>query len=283
MAWNKSKLGLGAGLGAIIVAASLASGCASGDRAARELAYVERPVETLYTEATNKLEKRRYSEAAQLFDEVERQHPYTEWARRAMLMSAYSNYKMQEYEAVITACQRFLSLHPGSASAPYAHYLIGVSYYEQILDVGRDQAATQQALAALQEVVNRYPETEYARDAQLKIDLTRDHLAGKELAVGRYYLKRNYHVAALNRFKAVVENYGTTSQTPEALHRMVEAYTAMGLLEEAKKSAAVLGYNYPGSEWYGFSYELLTGEGVYLDENDGRGLWANTLGRLPGL
>lgn len=231
-------------------------------------AYVERPAETIYSEAVAMMDRSRYTEAAEQFDEVERQHPYSEWARRSMLMAAYANYQANNYEETISDAQRFLSLHPGSRSAPYAYYLIAISHFEQIRDVGRDQLTTQQAMEALEQVVRRYPTSRYAADARLKIDMTRDHLAGKEMDIGRYYLRRGFHLAAINRFRNVVENYETTSHTPEALHRLVEAYVALGVDEEATQVAAVLGYNFPGSQWYEDTYRLMTREGIAIPNTD---------------
>lgn len=241
------------------VALSLTA-CAGRDR--EELAYVEQPVETLYAEAFEKMQRSRYDEAAAYFDEVERQHPFSEWARRSMLMAAYANYRQSQYDEAISDAQRFIALHPGNASAPYAYYLIALSYYERIYDVGRDQSTTQQALQALEQVVRRYPDTPYAQDARLKIDMTRDHLAGKEMSVGRWYLRNGYHLAAINRFQNVIREYETTSHTPEALHRLVEAYVSLGVDEEARQIAAVLGYNFSGSDWYEDSYDLLTSRGI---------------------
>jgi outer membrane protein assembly factor BamD len=182
-------------------------------------------------------------------------------------MSAFSSYTAGNYPAARASAGRYLDLYPADKDAPYAQHLIALTYYDNIVDVGRDQATTERALTALREVVNRYPESEFARDAQLKIDLTLDHLAGKEMTVGRYYLKRGHYPAAINRFRVVVDKYQTTSQTPEALHRIVEANLAMGLEEEALAAAAVLGHNYPGSEWYANSYELLTGRNVLPEED----------------
>lgn len=231
----------------------------------RRLPYVERPAETIYAEAFERMDRNQYEIAAAMFDEVERQHPYSEWARRSMLMAAFANYQANNYEEAISDAQRFISLHPGNRNAPYAYYLVAICYFEQIMDVGRDQAATRQALDALEQVVRRYPESRYATDARLKIDMTRDHLAGKEMSVGRWYLRRNYHLAAINRFRNVLQEYGTTSHVPEALHRLVESYVALGIDEEARQVASVLGYNFPGSEWYQDSYDLLTREGITLE------------------
>ncbi len=227
-----------------------------------EPAYVERPVEDLYNIAMDAVAGGNWEGAARGFDEVERQHPYSIWATKAQLMAAYSYYQRNAYTDAISAAERFIQLHPGSRETPYAYYLVGICYYEQITDVGRDQKITQQALNALEEVVRRYPSSEYARDARLKIDLTRDHLAGKEMTIGRYYLRQGQQVAAINRFRAVLEKYQTTTHVPEALHRLAEAYMSLGVLDEAQNVAAVLGYNYPGSEWYVDTYTLVTGEAV---------------------
>lgn len=247
---------------AIVLAAAVLSACGSNSR--DELAYVETPVESLYNEGFDALERRRFDQAAAYFDEVERQHPFSEWARRSMLMAAYANYEAQLYSEAISDAERFIALHPGSSSAPYAYYLIAISNYEQIYDVGRDQSTTQTAMQALQQVVRRFPDTPYAQDARLKIDMTRDHLAGKEMTVGRWYLRNGYYLAAINRFQNVIRDYETTSHTPEALHRMVEAYVALGIDEEARQIASVLGYNFPGSTWYEDTYDLMTDRGVAL-------------------
>ncbi|HEX6101687.1 MAG TPA: outer membrane protein assembly factor BamD [Alphaproteobacteria bacterium] len=229
--------------------------------------YVERPVEELYNEGLDALHEGENDDAATLFDEVERQHPYSTWATRAQLMAAYSHYREARYDDALNAIDRFLSLHPGHQSAPYAYYLRALCYYEQIADVTRDQKNTELALGALGEVVRRYPGTSYARDAQLKIDLTHDHLAGKDMEIGRFYLKRGEYQAAINRFRRVVERYQTTTHVPEALHRLTEAYLALGIVDEAQTAAAVLGHNYPGSEWYADSYLLLTGVDARPEEN----------------
>lgn len=246
---------------AALAAAAALSACAGRDRE-RELAYVARPVEQLYSEAFTQMERRRYDQAVAYFDEVERQHPFSEWARRAILMGAFANYQAQQYDQAIAGAERFVALHPGSSSAPYAYYLIAISHYEQIYDVGRDQATTERASDALQQVVSRYPDSPYARDARLKIDMTRDHLAGKDMDVGRWYLRNGFHLAAILRFQNVIDEYETTSHVPEALHRLVEANVALGISEEARRNAAVLGHNFPGSDWYEDSYDLLTSRGI---------------------
>ena len=221
-------------------------------------AFVEAPpVNELYTSAKNTLEAGEFSEAAELFDNVEREYPYSIWAGRSQLMSAYANYEANKYDTAIIGLDRYIQLHPSNRDTPYAYYLKALCYYEQITDVSRDQLITQKALQVLQKIARRYPETKYARDALLKIDLTRDQLAGKEMAVGRYYLLKRKYLAAINRFQIVINKYQTTSHVAEGLHRIVEAYSALGLTEEAKKTAAVLGFNYPGSTWYFDSYSLI--------------------------
>ncbi len=251
-------------VGAFMIGSLAVLGGCSSDA---ELPYEERPVEQIYNKAMDYLADGSYQKAAKEFDEVERQHPYSVWARRATLMSAYAHYKVNEYDDAILTAQRYISLHPGSKETAYAYYLVALCYYEQISDVGRDQKMTQDALASLLALVQRYPQSEYARDARIKLDLTMDHLAGKEMEIGRYYLKRHDYIAAINRFRVVVERYQTTTHVPEALHRLVEAYLSLGIKPEAQTAAAVLGYNYPGSNWYQDSYSLLAGQGLKPEEN----------------
>ncbi|HXC53724.1 MAG TPA: outer membrane protein assembly factor BamD [Rhizomicrobium sp.] len=241
--------------------------------------YVDRPVDQIYADAWKKIKDEDWVNAAKQFDEVERQHPYSIWARRAMLMSAYCYYKANHYTDAISGADQYIALHPGSKEVAYAFYLKAVSLYEQIVDVGRDQSNTEDALTALQDVVQRFPDTEYARDATLKIDLTLDHLAGKEMAVGRYYLKQQDYIGAINRFKVVVEQYQKTSQIAEALERLTEAYYALGLYNEAKSAAAVLGANYPGSPWYQDAYKLLQEHGMRPEMDEGSWL-SKTFGRI---
>ncbi|PSJ36878.1 outer membrane protein assembly factor BamD [Allosphingosinicella deserti] len=231
--------------------------CAGGKKTRADTQYVARDVNTLYGEAKARLDRGQYQVAAALFDEVERQHPYSVWARRAQLMSAFSYYAARDYTKSVESARRFLSIHPGNRDAPYAHYLIALAYYEQIEDVTRDQSITRQALDALNELVRRYPTTRYASDARLKIDLVRDHLAGKEMEVGRFYQRRAQWLASVQRFRAVVDEYQTTSHAPEALMRLTESYLALGIPDEARKSAAVLGANYPNTKWYERAYELV--------------------------
>jgi outer membrane protein assembly factor BamD len=226
------------------------------------LAYEERPVELLYSTGADRMDKHLWSQAVDYFSEVERQHPYSEWSRRAILMQAFAHYEDNNYEEAIADSDRYLSLYPGNQAAAYAHYIKAICFFEQIVDVGRDQAATGQALDNLREVTTRYPHTEYALDARLKIDMVNDQLAGKEMNIGRWYLRNGDTLAAIGRFKTVVERYQTTSHTPEALYRLVESYLTLGLVEEAKKDGAVLGYNYPGDQWYQDAYNLLTAKGL---------------------
>jgi outer membrane protein assembly factor BamD len=236
-----------------------ATGCAR-NRTKGDTNYIARDVNTLYAAAKRTMDMRDYERAAKLFDEVERQHPYSVWARRAQVMSAFNYYLAQKYTEAISSAQRFLTIHPGNAEAPYAHYLIAMSYYQQIADVTRDQAITQQASDAFGELIRRYPQSRYAADARLKLDLINDHLAGKEMEVGRFYQRSANWLAASYRFRNVVDKYQTSSHAPEALERLVETYLALGIPEEARKAAAVLGKNYPDSFWYRQSLRLLIKE-----------------------
>ncbi|HEY1260507.1 MAG TPA: outer membrane protein assembly factor BamD [Stellaceae bacterium] len=224
-------------------------------------AYIEKPVDDLYNQAMDQMVEERYAESAKTFEAVESQHPYSVWATKGQLMAAYALYEAGSYGEAIVAADRFIQLHPGNRDVAYAYYLKAISYYVQITDVGRDQKITELALKALEDVVRRFPGSKYARDAQLKIDFTRDHLAGKEMEIGRYYLQRGQYLAAMNRFKRVIDNYQTTTHVPEALERLVECDLALGLKSEARRNAAVLGYNYPGNKWYIDGYELVTGTG----------------------
>ncbi|EIZ81371.1 DNA uptake lipoprotein [Novosphingobium sp. Rr 2-17] len=244
---------LAAATGAMV----LTAGCAGRGGKSKDAAYVARDVDTLYAAAQDRLTAGRTRQAAALFDEVERQHPYSPWARRAQLMSAFSYYAARDYNKAIQSAQRFLSIHPGNKDAPYAYYLIAICYYEQISDVTRDQKTTLQAKAALTDVMRRYPLTSYALDAKLKIDLVNDHLAGKEMTIGRSYEAEGKWLAATLRFRNVIDNYQTTGHTPEALFRLVEGYLSLGVPDEAQKAAAVLESNYPQSEWYDRAYKLM--------------------------
>jgi outer membrane protein assembly factor BamD len=232
------------------------AGCA-GRKVKKDTSYVARDVNSLYATAKDKLDRGEFKLAAALFDEVERQHPYSAWARRAQLMSAFSYYMGRDYTESTNSAQRFLSIHPGNRDAPYAYYLVALNYYEQIEDVTRDQKITQSALDSFGELIRRYPTSRYAADARLKVDLVQDHLAGKEMEIGRFYQRRGNWLASVVRFRKVVENYDTTSHAPEALMRLTESYMALGIPEEAKKAAAVLGHNYPGNKWYERAYQLV--------------------------
>ena len=241
------------------LALALFSGCGGGDDT--------RPLESfsaeeLYKQAEFELESGAPDDAARLFGEVERLYPYSEWARRALVMQAFSYHRDRDYEAARGAAQRFLTTFPADEDAAWAQYILALSYYDQIDDVGRDQGLTFQALQALREVIETYPDSDYARSAILKFDLAFDHLAAKEMEIGRYYLKRGHYVAAVNRFRVVVEDFQTTTQTPEALHRLVEAYLSLGFTEEAQTAGAILGHNFRSTDWYEDSFALLTGRGL---------------------
>jgi outer membrane protein assembly factor BamD len=220
------------------------------------------PVEQLYNNGVDALQSQRYSTAADQFSAVERDYPYSPWAVHAQLMTAYAQYLQNHYTDAIDSLNRFVELHPTNRDTPYAYYLRALCYYEQISDIQRDQKDTQEAINALQEVINRYPDTAYARDAQLKIDLGRDHLAGKEMAIGRWYQSQHLYEAAIGRFQRVVDDFQTTNHVPEALARLTEVYLVLGLRDQAEKTAAVLGYNYPGSAWYADTYDQLERDGL---------------------
>ena len=235
----------------------------------KEEKYVEAPVETIYNDALNTLSAGDYERAGKRFEEVERQHPYSVWATKAQLMAAFSYYQANKYDDAILTIDRFIQIHPGNKDIAYAYYLKALCYYEQIVDVGRDQRTTELALAALREVVQRFPDTRYARDASLKIDLAVDHLAGKEMEIGRYYQRQHQYLAGINRYKAVIDRFQTTSHVPEALHRLTESYLALGVRAEAQQSAAVLGHNFPGSDWYADSYYILEGKDFRAPQRGG--------------
>lgn len=265
--------GLGGGVGDYVWGSGKSSGSSgtataaalgTGDAIAPDMANIDdaKPIADLYNKGLDNLKGRNYRTAAESFAEVERQHPYSSWATRSILMQAYAQYMRNSYDDAMTAAQRFITLHPGHKDAPYAYYLMALSQYEQINDVRRDQTATEKALLALDEVSRRFPDSPYARDAAAKAVLARDHLAGKEMEIGRYYQGKNAHLAAINRFKTVMTKYQTTTHTPEALYRLTETYLALGIQSEAQTAAAVLGHNFPSSQWYKDAFALLKGEGL---------------------
>lgn len=258
-----------------LAAMALLSGCSyfgfGGDEEVK--AADEVPVEDIFARAQAAEAGREFRRAASLYDEVERLYPTSSYAKRAILGSARSSYRFGDYDKAILAAGRYLDFYPSDEQAPYAQYLIAVSHYDQITDVGRDQARTKAALQSLRELINRYPDSQYTKEAQLKLDLTLDHLAGKEMQIGRYYLTRGQYIGAINRFRTVIEQYQTTTHVPEALHRLVEAYLALGIEKEAQTAAAVLGHNFPGSDWYQDSYALLTGRDLRPEVD--KGSWMN--------
>ncbi|MDG4575639.1 MAG: outer membrane protein assembly factor BamD [Defluviicoccus sp.] len=225
----------------------------------KEPEYADRPVDDLYNDAMDNMDKKQYEQAAKLFDEVERQHPYSTWAVRSQVMAAFAHYQANEYDDCVLSADRFIELNPAHQDVAYAYYLKGLCYYERISTVDRDQEMTEMARRTFEELIARFPESQYSRDARIKLDLTIDHLAGKEMDIGRYYLRQKFYLAAINRFKNVVDRYQTTTHVPEALLRLTEAYTALGLNSEARKTASVLGYNFPDSEWYADAYGLVGG------------------------
>jgi len=257
---------LGAPLAMLALAATL-SGCGEKENPLTG----ESSVAKLWQAGLDELKDENYGTAAKIFDAVEQQHPYSVWATRAQLMAAYADYQGLRYDDAIDALTRFIELHPGNPHVDYAYYMRAICYYEQIADIRRDQRASQQAYEGFNEVIRRFPETAYARDASFKLDLTRDHLAAKEMDVGRYYEREGNYIAAVNRFKTVVDRFQTTSHVPEALERLVECYLELGLKSEAQKSAAVLGYNYPNSDYYKQAYGLMT-PGAELTHPEDKGV-----------
>ncbi|MGE0223967.1 MAG: outer membrane protein assembly factor BamD [Acetobacteraceae bacterium] len=246
---------------AVALLLPLLSGCGSRDQDVPELGPVP-PVEVLYNNGVDALSQQRFATAGDQFKAVEQNYPYSSWAVNAQLMQAYALYLQNKYTDALGTLDRFIQLHPAHRDIAYAYYLRALCYYEQIADIQRDQRGTEQAMNALQEVINRFPDSAYARDARLKVDLCRDHLAGKEMEVGRWYQKQHLYEAAVGRFQRVVDEYQTTNHVPEALHRLTEIYLVLGLKDQARTTAAVLGHNYPGSEWYEDSYDQLADDGV---------------------
>lgn len=250
--------------------ALLLAGCMSGKADTDDLAATE-PADLLYNQGLALLNAGDRSEAREKFEAVDEQHPYSEYARRAMIMSAYLNFKRGEYQDAINDAKRYVTLFPATKDAAYAQYLIGESYFRQVPDVTRDQEMSERAILAMNEVVQKYPDSEYAEDARKKMEIARDQIAGKDMQIGRYYLERREYLAAVNRFKTVVTAYQTTRHVEEALHRLTETYLALGVVPEAQTAAAVLGHNFPDSEWYKESYRLLGKGGLEPSEN--RGSW----------
>ncbi|WP_417743664.1 outer membrane protein assembly factor BamD [Salipiger sp.] len=264
MAGGRSrKLLIGVAFSALLLA-----GCDAQEREGYARGNI--PLETfsaqqIYERGEYELDRKDGEEAAYYFSEVERLYPYSEWSKRALIMQAYAYHIEKDYENSRSSAQRYIDFYPTDEDAAYAQYLLALSFYDQIEEVGRDQGLTFQALQALRTVIERYPESEYARSSILKFDLAFDHLAGKEMEIGRYYLRDKHFGAAISRFRVVVEDFQTTTHTPEALHRLVEAYLSLGLVQEAQSAGAILGYNYQGSEWYRDSYKLLTNRGLPLE------------------
>ncbi|WP_040297687.1 outer membrane protein assembly factor BamD [Afipia sp. 1NLS2] len=260
-------------MGVIVLAAPL-GGCGTGNLwdkfFAKDETFVDQPADKLYNEGLFLLnEKNDRKGAIKKFEEVDRQHPYSDWARKSLLMSAYASYQSGDYDECIANANRYISLHPGSPDAAYAQYLVAVSNYDQIPDVSRDQGRTEKAIAALEEVIRKYPNSEYATTAKKKIEGARDQLAGREMTIGRYYMDKRDYTGAINRFKVVVTQYQTTRHVEEALARLTEAYMAIGVVSEAQTAAAVLGHNFPDSRWYKDAYNLVKSGGVEPQENKG--------------
>ncbi len=268
------RLRLLPGLAALIGVSVALAGCGTGSLIdkyfTKEEVFVEEPADKLYNEGLYLMNQSKDPKAAsKKFEEVDRQHPYSDWARKSLLMSAYSFYQAGDYDGCIGAATRYVTLHPGSPDAAYAQYLIAASHYDQIPDISRDQGRTEKAISSLEEVVRKYPTSEYANSAKKKLEGARDQLAGKEMDVGRYYMQRRDYTAAINRFKAVVTQYQTTRHVEEALARLTEAYMAIGIVGEAQTAAAVLGHNFPDSAWYKDAYNLVKSGGVEPSENKG--------------
>lgn len=249
--------------GPVVLTAFLA-GCGGGFVSRNNTPLENFTAEQIFERGEFELNRRRFEDAAEYFAEVERLYPYSEWAKRALIMQAFAYHQDQDYPNSRSAAQRFIDFFPDDDDAAYAQYLLALSYYDQIDEVGRDQGLTFQALQALRAVIENYPDSDYARSAILKFDLAFDHLAAKEMEIGRYYLRRDHFPAAINRFRVVVEEFQTTTHTAEALHRLVESYLSLGLTAEAQTAGAILGHNYRSTEWYQDSYRLLTGRGLTL-------------------
>jgi outer membrane protein assembly factor BamD len=257
--------------------------CGGGNDVSRDVPLEQLGPQDIYKRAELQLEQGDPESAVKLFSEIERLYPYSDWAKRSAIMSAFAYHEADKYEESRSAAQRYLDFYPADEDAAYAQYLIALSFYDQIDNVSRDQGVTFQALQALRTTVERYPDSEYATSALLKFDLALDHLAGKEMEIGRYYLKRGHYTAAINRFRIVVEDFQTTTHTPEALHRLVESYLSLGITADAQTAGAILGHNFQGSDWYVDSHVLLTGQGISTNEADTKSSrWLRTSWRPAG-
>ncbi|MDC3002518.1 outer membrane protein assembly factor BamD [Paracoccaceae bacterium] len=240
----------------------LLSNCSENQVDTANIVSEDKAAEEIFNSGEREILRKRYSDAAEKFTEVERLYPYSDWAKRALIMQVYSYHKDQSYDNVVSAANRFIEFHPYDKDVPYAYYLIGLSYYDRVLAIGRDQELAKEALKVFNLIKEEYPESEYASNSEIKFNFLMDHLATKEMEVGRYYLKRSHYAPAINRFRGVIEEFSTTSQVPEALHRLVEAYLSLGLVDEAQTAGAILGYNYKSNDWYERSFELLSSKGL---------------------
>ena len=240
----------------------LFSNCSEDPVDVHEFTSEDQAAEEIYNSGEKDILRKRYGDAAEKFKEVERLYPYSDWAKRALIMQVYSLHKDQSYEETVSAANRFIEFHPSDKDVPYAYYLVGLSYYDQVLAIGRDQELAKEALKVFALIADEYPQSEYAANSQIRFNFLRDHLASKEMEVGRYYLKRSHYVPAINRFRGVIEEFSTTSQVPEALHRLVEAYLSLGFTDEAQTAGAILGHNYKSTDWYDRTYQLLVSKGL---------------------
>ena len=253
------------------------SNCSENQSVNGSNASEDQAAEEIFNLGEKEILRKRYSDAAEKFTEVERLYPYSDWAKRALIMQVFSYHKDQSYENVLSSANRFIEFHPNDNDVPYAYYLIGLSYYDRVLAIGRDQELAKEALKVFSLIIEEYPDSDYALNSQIRVNFLRDHLASKEMEVGRYYLKRSHYAPAINRFRAVIERFSTTSQVPEALHRLVEAYLSLGLVNEAQTAGAILGYNYKSTEWYERTFELLSSKGLQ-PKSSGNG-WLNQIYR----
>lgn len=279
---NRSRPSAFLRVAAAVMLAAAIGGCSMFSKDDDDaLAYSEEPADKLYNEGLFYLNNGKYADAAAKFEEVDKQHPYSEWARKSLILTAYSYYARGAYDEAINNARRYLTMHPGSEDAAYAQYILAMSYYNEIPDISRDQQRTARALMALQEIVNTYPDSEYAEPARQRILVARDQLAGKEMDIGRYYLNQRNYAGAVNRFRAVISEYQTTRHVEEALARVAEAYMALGIVSEAQTAAAVLGHNFPDSQWYKDTYTLIQSKG--LEPREDKGSWISRAFRGIGL